>query len=167
MSEGHDVSNLLRTRASEEADSLIAFLRDIVAIESFSGQEEAVVRRIRQEMEAVGFDEVTFDALGNVLGRIGPAEKPASGRARVIAYDAHVDTVNVGDRDQWDMDPFAGKLEDGKVYGRGSVDQKAGVSRHWNLKRLYSRENPLVLFTLSVQAAMSCMDMPADELGEW
>jgi DMSO reductase iron-sulfur subunit len=37
---------------------------------------------------------------------------------------------------------------------RPAVDMKAGVDRHWNIGRLYSRENPLVLFTLASQAAI-------------
>ncbi|MBU0743561.1 YgeY family selenium metabolism-linked hydrolase [bacterium] len=102
-------------------EPLIRFLRDIVAIPSLSGGEEAVVRRIAAEMEAVGFDEVKFDGLGNVLGRVGDGP-------RVVAFDAHIDTVDVTDRDQWTCDPFAGKLEDGRVYGRGAVDQKAGMA---------------------------------------
>ncbi len=115
-------------QARRHAEPLIAFLRDIVAIESLSGQEEAVVRRIREEMLAVGFDEVKFDPLGNVLGRIGPAAGVASATRRVIAFDAHVDTVAVGDRTQWDTDPFAGTVADGKLFGRGAVDQKAGMA---------------------------------------
>ncbi len=100
---------------------MIAFLRDIVAIPSLSGQEERVVRRVAQEMERVGFDEVRLDGLGNVLGRIGDGP-------RVVAFDAHLDTVDVSDPAQWLCDPFRGKLEDGRVYGRGSVDQKAGMA---------------------------------------
>ncbi len=114
-----------RTEFLEAARGLEApltrFLRDIVAIPSLSGQEEAVVKRIAAEMEAVGFDEVKFDGLGNVLGRVGDGP-------RVIAFDAHIDTVDVTDRDQWTCDPFEGKLEDGRVYGRGAVDQKAGMA---------------------------------------
>ena len=102
-------------------DPLIRFLRDIVAIPSLSGGEEAVVRRIAAEMETVGFDEVRIDGLGNVLGRMGDGP-------RVIAFDAHIDTVDVTDRDQWSCDPFTGKLENGRVYGRGAVDQKAGLA---------------------------------------
>ena len=100
---------------------MIAFLRDIVAIPSLSGQEERVVRRVAAEMKSVGFDEVRIDGLGNVLGRIGDGP-------RVVAFDAHLDTVDVSDPAQWRCDPFVGKLEDGRVYGRGAVDQKAGMA---------------------------------------
>lgn len=114
-----------RTEFLEAARGLEApltrFLRDIVAIPSLSGREEAVIRRIAAEMEAVGFDEVKIDGLGNVLGRVGDGP-------RVVAFDAHIDTVDVTDHDQWDCDPFTGKLENGRVYGRGAVDQKAGMA---------------------------------------
>ncbi len=46
-----------------------------------------------------------------------------------------------------------GREEQGQSY-RPRVDQKLGVARHWNLARLSSRENPLVLFTLATQAAI-------------
>jgi putative selenium metabolism hydrolase len=111
----------LRQQAEQLREPMIAFLRDIVAIPSLSGQEENVIRRIAREMEAVGFDEVRIDAMGNVLGSIGHGP-------RVIAFDAHVDTVAVSDPTQWQCDPFEGKVEDGKVFGRGSVDQKAGMA---------------------------------------
>ena len=111
----------ITARVRELESELIGFLRDIVAVPSLSGKEEDVVRRVAAEMEKVGFDEVKIDALGNVLGRVGSGP-------RVIAFDAHLDTVDVTDVDQWDCDPFTGKLEDGRVYGRGSVDQKAGMA---------------------------------------
>ncbi len=108
-------------RAEALQGEMTAFLRDIVAIPSTSGNEEAVVRRIAAEMEKVGFDEVMFDGLGNVLGRVGDGE-------RVLAFDAHIDTVDVTDGDLWCCDPYAGKLENGNIYGRGVVDQKAGMA---------------------------------------
>jgi len=120
MSSGKPADRIL-ARIREQEKPLIGFLRDIVALPSLSGQEEAVVRRVAREMEAVGFDEVVIDPLGNVLGRIGNGP-------RVIAFDAHLDTVDVTDRDQWECDPFTGKLENGKVFGRGAVDQKAGMA---------------------------------------
>lgn len=100
---------------------LAQFLRDIVAIPSVSAAERDVVHRIKEEMEKVGFDEVFFDGLGNVLGRIGDGP-------RVVAFDAHIDTVDVGDPDAWSSDPFQGKEADGCLWGRGTVDQKGGMA---------------------------------------
>jgi putative selenium metabolism hydrolase len=108
-------------RAQELQDEMIAFLRDIVAIPSPSCAERDVVHRVRAEFEALGFDEVKIDPFGNILGRIGDGP-------RVLAFDSHLDTVGVGDRGQWTCDPFTGKLAHGRVYGRGAVDQKAGMA---------------------------------------
>ncbi len=111
----------IRNAAGAERDSVARFLSDIVKIPSLSAEEEAVSHRIGQEMEAVGFDEVRYDALGSVVGRIGDGP-------RVLAMDGHIDTVDVGDPEAWDKDPYSGDIEDGKVHGRGSTDQKGGVA---------------------------------------
>ena len=81
--------NILR-HANRHRKPMVAFLRDLVAIPSESGQEGKVIQRIRTEMKRVGgFDRVYTDKMGNLFGRIG------SGRP-LIAIDAHVDTVGVG-----------------------------------------------------------------------
>ncbi len=107
--------------AERHTDDIVRFLRDLIAIPSESGSERAVVARIADEMTRAGFDEVTIDGLGNVLGRIG------RGRT-VVAIDGHVDTVGVGLRSAWQVDPYAGAVADGIVYGRGASDQKGGVA---------------------------------------
>ncbi len=106
--------------ARERADALTAFVREIVAIPSVTGDEGAVIRRIRGEMEKLGYDEVTVDPMGNLIGRIGSGE-------RVVAIDGHCDTVDVGDREAWERDPFSAELIDGVIYGRGAADQKGGL----------------------------------------
>jgi len=111
----------LPAAAAAERDALARFLGDIVAIESLSGGEQKVIRRIAAEMETVGFDEVRIDPLGNVLGRVGDGP-------RVVACDAHIDTVDVGDRDLWSFDPYCGTVTDERVLGRGAADQKAGLA---------------------------------------
>ncbi len=100
---------------------MVQFLREMIAIPGESGHEGAVIQRIRQEMEKAGFDEVRVDPLGNILGRIG------TGR-HVLMMDAHTDTVGVGDRREWQWDPYQGKVEDGCIYGRGACDQRAGMA---------------------------------------
>jgi len=111
----------IRKRSKTYQDDMIRFLRDMVAIPSTSQNEKDVVLRVKEEMEKCGFDEVEIDGFGNILGRIGKG-------SHVIAMDAHLDTVGVGNRELWDCDPFEGKFEDGIIYGRGASDQEAGMA---------------------------------------
>ncbi len=107
--------------AMEVKGDLVRFMQDIIRIPSLSSEEGAVIERIRQEMLDIGYDEVTVDPMGNLLGRIGSGP-------RVIAFDGHVDTVDVGDPTLWDRDPHSGDIEDGILYGRGTSDMKGGVA---------------------------------------
>ncbi|MCH7813792.1 MAG: YgeY family selenium metabolism-linked hydrolase [Planctomycetes bacterium] len=112
--------NILR-HANRHRKPMVAFLRDLVAIPSESGQEGKVIQRIRTEMKRVGgFDRVYTDKMGNLFGRIG------SGRP-LIAIDAHVDTVGVGNPAEWKHDPYKGKVAGGKVFGRGAGDQEGAI----------------------------------------
>ncbi|HEX2475267.1 MAG TPA: YgeY family selenium metabolism-linked hydrolase [Lacipirellulaceae bacterium] len=113
-------------RAAQKYEKpMVGFLREMVAIPSESAEEGPVIARIRQEMEAVGaFDKIWTDGLGNLLGQIG---KPGRGK-KLIAIDAHVDTVGVGERSEWKHDPYQGKLADGKVWGRGAGDQEGAIA---------------------------------------
>ena len=97
------------------------FLRDMIRLPSESCQEKAVVERIKAEMEKVGFDKVKIDSMGNVLGTIGNGE-------HVIAMDAHIDTVGVGNRDNWTFDPYEGCEDDEVIGGRGASDQEGGMA---------------------------------------
>ncbi|WP_322509679.1 YgeY family selenium metabolism-linked hydrolase [Anaerolinea sp.] len=107
-----------RVRAAEE--DIIRFLREICAIPSMESQIGPVGERIGAEMRKLGFDEVRFDKMGNILGRIGNGPK-------VLVYDSHIDTVGVGDPAEWPYDPFEGKIENGCLYARGAVDEKGST----------------------------------------
>lgn len=105
-----------------DRQALETFARDLVRIPSLSGAEGAVAERIVVEMQTLGYDEVRVDAMGNVLGRMGPTGSPA------ILFDGHMDTVDVGDVRQWGDDPFGGVIRDGILYGRGAADMKGGLA---------------------------------------
>lgn len=102
-------------------NELLAFAQNLVRIKSYSGREEQAARFIAGEMAALGYDEVTIDRYGNVLGRIG-----SGGPA--ILFDSHSDTVDVLDEDEWEAAPFSGEILDGYLWGRGSVDMKSGMA---------------------------------------
>jgi putative selenium metabolism hydrolase len=107
--------------AKDNERSVVKFLRDLIAIKSVSSREEEVISRIREEMETCAFDDVTIDPMGNILGRIGRGN-------HIIAFDAHVDTVDVGNAGNWTVDPFKGAEKDGIIYGRGACDMKGALA---------------------------------------
>jgi putative selenium metabolism hydrolase len=108
--------------AETQQDACARFLSDLIAIPSVSGDEGRIVERIAAEMKVVGFDSVEIDDFGNVVGRIGDGK-------HVIAFDAHVDTVDVGARELWQgRNPFEPRVEDRILYGRGAADQKGGIA---------------------------------------
>lgn len=142
--------NLYQTiyrRAKDIENDTVRILMDLVRTPSFSSKEKEAVQVVRREMEKAGFDEMRIDGLGSIIGRIG------SGK-RTIAFDGHIDTVNAGDREQWSFDPFDPKVEDGKVWGRGTVDQKGGLAAMLSaariIKELDLNDTFTVLFTGTV-----------------
>lgn len=104
----------------EQREAIVKFMREICAIPSMDSLIGPVGERIAEEMRKLGFDEVRFDKMGNILGRIG------SGK-RVVVYDSHIDTVGIGDRSEWEWDPFEGKVDNGKLYARGACDEKGST----------------------------------------
>lgn len=119
-SENSHFEKILEKAQDYKAD-MTRFLRDMVRIPSESCDEEKVVLRIKEEMEKVGFDKIEIDPLGNLYGTIGHGPT-------LIAYDAHIDTVGVGNMDNWDFDPYEGKEDDEMIYGRGTSDQEGGMA---------------------------------------
>lgn len=115
-----DFQQILNAAELNKAD-MFRFLRDIVAIPSESGREQKVVLRIKEEMELVGFDRIEIDPMGNLLGYIGHGNK-------LIAMDAHIDTVGIGNRDAWNFDPYLGFEDEQFIGGRGTSDQKGGMA---------------------------------------
>ncbi len=107
----------IQKKIDENKEIITRFFKDIVAIPSMDSQIGAVGERIAQEMRLLNYDEVRFDVMGNILGRIGTGD-------RVIVFDSHIDTVGIGDPQMWTHDPFTGKEENGIFYGRGACDEK-------------------------------------------
>lgn len=107
--------------AKQYEPEMTKFLRDMIEIPSESCQEEKVILRIKQEMEKVGFDRVEIDPMGNLLGYIGHGK-------HLIAMDAHIDTVGIGNPENWKYDPYLGFEDDEIVVGRGASDQEGGMA---------------------------------------
>jgi putative selenium metabolism hydrolase len=116
----HSGKDVLAAAERHRAD-IVTFLRDMIAIPSESLREGERCERVLREYQSLGFDEVFFDRLGNVIAKIGNGPL-------TILMDGHIDCVGVGDPKAWAFDPFEGKHEDGKIWGRGAVDELPAVA---------------------------------------
>ena len=112
-----EIIDKVNTRVAELHDDILQFFREIVAIPSMDSDIEEVGKRVGEEMTKLGFDKVYVDKYGSIVGKIGDGEK-------ILLFDSHLDTVGIGDPDQWEWDPFEGKVEDGMLYARGALDEK-------------------------------------------
>lgn len=115
-----EIINQIHQKTEEKREDILRFMREICAIPSYESLIGPVGERIAEEMTKLGFDEVRFDKMGNILGRIGKGP-------RTIVFDSHIDTVGIGDPDEWQWDPFEGKIEDGVFFARGACDEKGST----------------------------------------
>lgn len=110
----------LNEKVERAGDDILKFFREIVAIPSMRNQIGEVGQRVGEEMKKLGFDKVYVDKYGSIVGKIGSGSK-------ILLYDSHLDTVDIGDPDQWEWDPFEGKVENGNLYARGALDEKGST----------------------------------------
>jgi putative selenium metabolism hydrolase len=110
----------VQQQVAQQREAILTFLRELVAIPSMDSQIGPVGERAQAEMQKLGFTDIRFDSMGNTLGRIGDGP-------RILLYDSHIDTVGIGDRSEWQWDPFIGKTENGRFYARGTCDEKGST----------------------------------------
>ena len=143
----NDILLKINELSAKYADYTATNLSKLVRQKSLSLGEKGVAEELKRQMLEAGFDEARIDGLGNVVGRIGTG-------SRVLAFDGHIDTVDVGNAANWTSDPFSGEIKDGFVFGRGTVDQKGGpaafVTAGRILKELAFDKDLTIYFTGSV-----------------
>ncbi len=104
-------------------ENALAFAADLIRIPGLPGQEGDVARRVREEMEALGLEDVRVDGAGNVIGVArGRGDAPAA------LLNSHLDVVAEGDHDEWEVPPFSGEVRDGYLHGRGAMDIKGPLA---------------------------------------
>lgn len=104
-------------------ERVVAFARDLIRIPSPPGGEGDVAARVRAELEALRFDDVWIDEVGNVIGRVR-----GRGAAPAVMLSSHLDVVDVGDPAEWEHPPFGGDIADGFLHGRGAMDIKGPLA---------------------------------------
>ncbi|MGE4528130.1 MAG: M20 family metallopeptidase [Rhodospirillaceae bacterium] len=104
----------------------VALTRDLVAFRTINppGEEHACAAFLADILSAAGFS-CTLAPLAE--GRVNLIATIGDAGAEPLAFTGHIDTVPLGAK-PWSVDPFAGEIRDGKLYGRGSSDMKSGVA---------------------------------------
>jgi putative selenium metabolism hydrolase len=107
----------------EQEEEIISLTCDLVRIPGGSGEEQQTAAYVSEKMKSLGYDEVSVDEYGNVLGIINGLHPGPT-----IIFDGHMDVVPAGDRQSWHCDPHGGERIDGKIWGRGTVDMKGALA---------------------------------------
>jgi len=114
-------SGMVLAKAKEYRDYTARNLSEMVKVPGFSTTEKERILLLKRLCEEAGMEDLRIDGLGSLLGRVGKGSKK-------LVFDAHIDTVGVGDPAQWKTPPHSGIVRDGLVMGRGSTDQLGGAA---------------------------------------
>ncbi|NJC10379.1 succinyl-diaminopimelate desuccinylase [Micromonospora profundi] len=126
-----DTHAALRAGHLVDEQAVVALTQELVRIPSTwdparERSEQPAAERVAEVMRGFGWQpEVVEVAPGrpNVVAVVdGGLPGPT------LMFEGHTDVVTEGSRDEWTVDPFGGEIVDGRLYGRGSADMKAGVA---------------------------------------
>ena len=186
-----DIKNIIETRK----DELYQILSNLIKIDSQSscvgGNEKAIAEYIAKEIEKMGYTADVYSPLDIPGMKEHPdfwplhnleesfnvsAVIPGKDHTKRIMLAAHNDTVAVGDRSNWTVDPFGGEIKDGKIWGRGACDDKYGIATGLFLIKVFKDEGiqfPCdIVFTAycneeyggSHGALAACLRYPCDDV---
>jgi succinyl-diaminopimelate desuccinylase len=110
-----------------ELEDPLLFTQRLLALDTTNppGREGPAVDALADSLQEAGF-QVTRQPWGEARGNL-LAELPGSTSQPPLILSGHIDTVPLANA-PWSKDPFAGEVEHGAVYGRGSSDMKAGIA---------------------------------------
>lgn len=131
------------------APTYLDWLCELIRCPSPTGQEQACQALVEDRMRSLGLQPervycsstAPYHPTGrdyqdrpNLVGHL-----PGGNRDRRLLLNAHIDTAPAGDPASWRFPPFEPTLEEGRLYGRGSLDDKAGIAMMMLLAEAFSK----------------------------
>ncbi len=136
-----DHQQKIKSYIDVHAEEIISFLQKLIQQPSVQGNEKGVQQIVINKLNDLGLtvdvwdpchqdlatspyfipSRDSYEGSPNVVGVL-----KGQGGGKSIILNGHIDVVPEGDRTKWKHDPFSGKIEDGKMYGRGTTDMKGG-----------------------------------------
>lgn len=114
---------------------MIDALRELVSFQSYSGQERPILEHIKTRLEDAGIKP--FFQNDNLVVKLTGEDQ-----TRAFIFNGHVDVVDIGDVAKWKYDPWAGIVEDGRMFGRGTSDMKGAVLAMMETAKSLIRKGP-------------------------
>ena len=135
------------TPLSDAITQTVDLTKQLIAIPSVSGNEGQILADIARRLMPVCDDVITKP--GFTAGVIRASQQPAQ---RAVILCGHVDTVSPGDVSAWQHNPWQPWVTDGRLYGLGASDMKAGVTLHMTVAAKYAqqRRNDLDVWCVAV-----------------
>ncbi len=110
--------------ASTAAETAIGLTQEMVRIDSTNGKEDALARDLETRLKSLKVGKVwcekTYEGRLNTLWEVDSGKPGPS-----LLFTGHLDTKPVCEG--WQRDPFDGAIENGRLYGHGVMDMKAGL----------------------------------------
>ena len=148
------IISVVETTVEELKDELFDLTRNLVRIPSVVGQEEEAQEFMARQYSRAGLEVELFEAQKekieshpffidsglpfagrpNVIGR-----QPGDPAKRSLILNGHIDVVSPEPVDQWSHDPWGGEILEGRLYGRGSLDMKAGLAANLTALKALAR----------------------------
>jgi acetylornithine deacetylase len=137
------VQDTVLKHIEKSRDEIIGFLQQLIRIPSVTEHEAEVQKFIAERVEQVGIHvdlwepnlEELRKAPGYVPVKVGYEGRPnlvgvlkGRGGGRSLIFNGHVDVIPPEPRAAWTLDPWAGEIREGKIYGRGASDMKSGLA---------------------------------------
>jgi acetylornithine deacetylase/succinyl-diaminopimelate desuccinylase family protein len=123
-----------------DRDHIINIVSDLVRINTVNppGNEHLAYPLVAPLMESLGMEVKTYEkepGRTNVVGKIGSGSNS-------IAFVSHMDTVPPGEMSLWKTDPFEPVMVDGRIYGRGTLDDKGSFAASYSACKAFLKEYP-------------------------
>jgi len=110
-------------KSLREIKDAVYYTKKFVQIHSLSGEEKELAFYIKDLLDEFGLDKVYIDELGDFIGFVkGRSLHP------LVMLEGHMDHVEPGNLELWKYQPYSGKVINGTIFGRGTVDMKASLA---------------------------------------
>jgi succinyl-diaminopimelate desuccinylase len=122
------------------SNEIVSLLQKMIQIPSENppGNYEQICNFLEKELNSLGFEVQVVDVPEEETRKLNLptprknviAVMKGNGGGKNLIFNSHLDTVPVGDLQQWTYPPFSGTIANGKVYGRGATDSKGRLTSY-------------------------------------